>query len=232
MRSWWRALPERSLELVLVCLFIFGLVAAIMVARQTSAGTQLVMITLELLLPPIIGIVAAGLLAGDSALDLLLSAPTPAPYILLRRLVVLVVFLVVLAGLVQGLAGLCSIQLPVKGAAQLLIWITPSLLYVGLGTAAALVRGRMLDGVGAVIGIWVMTLITISMITDLCAPLQGQSCAAAVVSPAMSYFRSQDPNWSLNRAGYAVVGMVLICLGLFLSSNEERLINAAHADEN
>jgi hypothetical protein len=215
-----------------VCLFLFGLLIAIMVARQTSAGTQLVMIALELLLPPIIGMVAAGLLAGDAALDLLLSVPTPAPYILLRRLAVLLVFLVVLAGLVQGLSGLWTIQLPVKGAAQLLIWTTPSLLYVGLGTAAALVRGRMLDGVGAVMGVWVMTLITISMITDLCAPLQGQSCAAAVVSPAMSYFRSQDPNWPLNRVGYAVVGIALICLGLFLSSNEERLIDAAYADGN
>ena len=71
-------LPVRRLELGLTTLFILGLLLVVRWTRDQQPGPVVALVTLEVLLPFAVGVTAAGLLAGDPALDLLLSVPQPA----------------------------------------------------------------------------------------------------------------------------------------------------------
>lgn len=225
-----RSFPGRQIELGLTVFLAIGMILAIWWNRAEPTGAVLVLVTLEILLPFAFGTVAAGLLADDPAIDLLLTVPQPAPRTLGRRLGTLLGLAALVSGAIQLLAAAWGIQLPIRGIDQLAIWTVPTLLFSGIATVSALVRGRILDGLAAVLGAWGAMLITMPFITTICEETAAQSCAVAVFSPAMTVLRPLDAGWGLNRGVWGSVGLILLMCGIILARNEERLVNVARAE--
>jgi hypothetical protein len=217
-------LPGRRLELGLTTLLLAGL--AVIIGRNRDGGPGLTLLTLELLLPLGAAIVAAGLLAEDPALDLLLSVPQPAPRTLVHRVGTILAWSALLGLSLQGWAWGWAIPLPIHGALQVLIWLTPTVLYTGLATAGALLRGRMLDGVAAAFGVWAASVFTLPALRDACSTAPATGCLAALASPALTQLLPGDPYWLLNRALWLGLGSLLLSGGLWLAHNEERLLTA------
>jgi hypothetical protein len=231
MKELLKHLPGRRLELGLTVLLAAGSLALTGLARddpRTSA--QLLLTTLELILPLALGIVAAGLLADDPALDLLLSAPQPAPRTLAQRLSIVLGCGLALSLTASWLADRWQIPLPILGVKQLLIWASPTLFLAGVAVAGSLLRGRMLDGLTAVLGAWGATLFSIPVVTQVCAQAPGEHCAAALLSPAMTHIWPLDPNWLLNRLIWSGLGLLLLGAGLLLAGDEERLVEATRIE--
>ena len=232
MRIFPKQLPGRRLELGLTALLIAGLLVLIWLNREDStAGPMLVLTIWELLLPLVLGAVAAGLLADDPALDLLLSVPQPAPCILAERIAIVLGYGLVLGLGMQYLAAKWKIPLPIQGVKQALIWTVPSVFLMGIATTASLVRGRAMDGLTAVLGTWAAMLLTIPFIGQACALTPGdQPCRVALLSPALTLIRPTDANWSLNRLIWLSLGILLLGIGLLLACDEERLVEASRAE--
>lgn len=224
-------LPERRLELGLVTLLVLGLLIPIWWTRDQQTGSVLALVTLELFLPLGVGVVAADLLAGDPALDLLLSTPQPASRTLARRLVVVLGWGGVLGSTVQGMVDMWEIPLSVQGLSQVLIWTTPTLFLTGVATAGALVRGHVTDGLIGVLGVLGWTLLIMPYIGHVCAQMPSEQCAVALVTPAMTLMRPLDRYWPLNRLIWLIAGLLLLAAGLALTSREERLVRAAREAE-
>lgn len=230
MRPHVRWLPGRESELLLITLLYAALLAITAWNRAEPAAGLIVLVTLELALPVALGIVAAGLMANDPALDLLLSVPQPAPYTLAQRLAALLAYGLFLAALVLLAARGWELPLPTAGVQALLIWAAPAALLVGVATAGALMRGRMLDGAALVLAVAGMALLSLTVGLD--CPLDPQRpCHAALASPLMTLVRPQDPLWLVNRVLWLSVGGLLLATGLRLVRQEERLLTAATGEE-
>ena len=173
---------------------------------------------------------AAGLLADDPALDLLLTMPQPAPRTLAQRLGIVLGCGLVLGLSVQWLAALWDIPLPIRGAKQIGVWATPTLFLMGIATVSALVRGRALDSLTAVLGAWGAMMATIPLVGQACALATGPRCAAALLSPAMTMIRPMDAYWPLNRLIWSGLGISLLGIGLLMARDEERLVEASRAE--
>ena len=114
--------------------------------QQMDLASLLALFTLELLLPLGMGLMAAGCLAGDPILEILLTAHRPAWQVLVERLA----FLLALGGLLGWMAlrlmESWQMPLPIRAEDRLFIWLSPLLFCLGLGSAIALLRGRTFDG--------------------------------------------------------------------------------------
>ncbi|HYN88779.1 MAG TPA: hypothetical protein VER55_09625 [Ardenticatenaceae bacterium] len=230
MRPHVRWLPGRESELLLITLLYAALLAITAWNRAEPAAGLIVLVTLELALPVALGIVAAGLMANDPALDLLLSVPQPAPYTLAQRLAALLVYGLFLAALVLLAARGWELPLPIAGVQALLIWAAPAALLVGVATVGALMRGRMLDGAALVLAVAGMALLSLAAASD-CPPDLRRPCHAALASPLMTLVRPQDPLWLVNRVFWLSVGGLLLATGSWLVRQEERLLAAATGEE-
>ncbi len=220
-------LPSRRLELGLATLAVAALALAVGLTRNGPTAAGLAVIVLELIMPLLLALPAAGLLAGDPALDLLLSVPRPAPRTLAGRLALLLAWGAALGFGLQALAGAWRVALPQPGPGQPLIWAAPLLLYSGLATTGALVRGRMLDGAALALGAGMLALLSQPFIAAACAGVAGSACLGAAVSPALTMLRPTDPYWPANRLLWLMVGALLLGGGLALAGREERLLLAA-----
>ena len=224
-----RPLPFRRSELLFALLLTIGCFGAAGLVHAKGGGqiaNWLALITLEIFLPLGLGLVSAGLLAGDPALDLLLSAHCPAWQLLGRR------FLFVGgAGALLGSAGLLlaarwGLALPIESAAQVFIWLSPLVFCMGLSSAVALLRGKMLDGALATLGVMGMSLMLLPQIPRLCAGNPpGAACAAWLASPIMTLGNAADTYWPLNRLLWLAVGAALLVLSLKLTRREEALLD-------
>ncbi|MGH9817952.1 MAG: hypothetical protein ACRD6I_17945, partial [Candidatus Acidiferrales bacterium] len=99
MRTFERWLPGREAEFLLVTLLYMGLLGLALLVRAAPEALPILLFTLEVGLPVALGIVAAGLMANDPVLDLLLSVPQPPPQTLAERLAVLLGYGLLLAAL-------------------------------------------------------------------------------------------------------------------------------------
>jgi hypothetical protein len=212
-------------------MLVLGLLIPIWWTREQQTGPLLALLTLELLLPLCVGAVAAGLLAGDPTLDLLLSAPQPLRRTLARRLAVVLGWGAVLGLIVQGGIDMWELPLAVQGLSQVLIWATPMLFLTGVATAGALVRGQVTDGLIAILAMLGWALFIMPYIRRVCAQAPSEQCAAALVTPAMTLMRPLDRYWPLNRLIWLVAGLLLLAAGLALTGREERLVQAARESE-
>lgn len=221
-----RRLPVRRVELLFSLAAVLGSGSLVWVARPAGElSSWLALFILEALLPLAFGAVAAGLLAGDPAVELLLTAHRPAWVILAERLVYLLG--------VGGLTGLAlhltlrqwEVALPKESTDQLFIWLSPLVFCIGLGSAAALLRGRMLDGALAVILAVSAALLTLTQIPQLCPQASQQlACPGWLLSPTMTIGAAIDRYWGLNRLVWLAVGVGLLALSLRLARREEPLL--------
>ncbi len=225
---WW--LPGRKWELLLVTLLYAGLLGLAIWNRTEPAALYVVLFTLELGLPVALAVVASGLMANDPVLDLLLSVAQPPSRTLLQRLGAVLGYGLLLAVLMLLAARWWEMALPIVGVQAVLIWVAPAVLFVGVATAGALLRGRMLDGVALVLSSGGMTLLTLTLQSECPMGLE-HPCYVALVTPLMTLLRPHDPLWLANRLLWSAVGGALMVVGLWLVRQEEQLVMAANAGE-
>jgi len=229
-----RWLPVRRVELLLILLLVlgcFGLAAFLREEFAHEAAQVLMMIVLEILLPLGMGLVSAGVLAGDPALDIVLSAFRPGWRALVERLL----FVGGVGALFGTAATVLMVQwnlaLPVEGSGRLYIWLSPMAFYMGLGSAVSLVRGKMLDGALAVLGTMGGSLMILAQIPLLCAgAAPGAPCAWWLASPMMTLGNPGEAYWPLNRIFWLFLGVGLLALSLRLARREEPLLHEVSSE--
>ena len=219
-------LPHRRLEISIVSVIILVLILLLWSSRVSEYGTRVSITAMELLVPLLVGILAAGLLADDPALELLLTAPRPTRHILADRLfIVLTLGALSCLGL-QLLTNSWGIFMPYDGIDQAFIWISPLLFYTGASSSASLIRGRMLDGVIVCLIVSVVALLSGPILAASCqgSPLIA-GCWLAVLNPLMTSSTPYDPFWPANRVLWFVSGALLVGASLLLAGQGERLFH-------
>ena len=219
-----KRLPDRHVELLVLALLSLGAICLQWLMRSQAEASRLAIIALEIMLPVGGGLVVPGLLAEDPALELLLSAPRPTRRTLAERVALALGISAFLTASLNLLAGRWGILIPHTGARQLLIWISPLVFFSGLSSAAALLRGRTLDGSLAVLGVCGFFLITTPLLLSACADLQGDACPWALFTPLLTYLQPQAPAWLASRLLWLCLGFLLLLISLRLSGREELLI--------
>jgi hypothetical protein len=222
-----RRMPSRRIELLFTLLLVLGMCILISLTRGGYDGIAyfLALLTLELILPIAIGVAAAGLLAGDPALDILLSAHRPGWQVLVERLLFLGGIGFLSGSVVLLVAGYWGVSLPKYGTDRIFIWLSPMVFCMGLSSAGALLRGRMLDGVLLTIGVMGGSLVALSLIPRGCAGnASGEACAWWLASPVMTLGAAGDAFWPLNRLLWLGIGVGLLVVSIRLSKREEAVL--------
>ena len=219
-------LPHRRLEFSIVAGIILVLMLLMWSSRASESGTRVSITAMELLVPLLVGILAAGLLADDPALELLLTAPRPTRYILADRLIIVLTLGVFSCLGLQLLTNIWGIFVPYDGIDQAFIWISPLLFYAGASSSASLIRGRMLDGVIVCLVVSVVALLSGPILAASCqgSPLIA-GCWLAVLNPLMTSSTPYDPFWPANRVLWFVSGALLVGASLLLAGQGERLFH-------
>ena len=223
-----RRLPSRRLELVFCLGVVLGFFGLTWLTRQMGdLNYWLGLISLEALLPLATGVVAAGLLAEDPALEILLTAHRPAWQVLLERLVILAALGGLLGVSMTLAASRWGIAFPKEGTDRFFIWLSPMVFCLGLASAAALLRGRMLDGVMAVSIAFGASLLSPLQIQRLCAGRPaGTACAGWLACPTLTLANPLEPTWPLNRLLWLTLGFGLLVASLVLAKREEPLLGS------
>jgi hypothetical protein len=220
-----KRLPGQHLELLISTLVMLGLMGIMWAVRQQDIATNMTLVSLEIALPLMTGILAAGSFAGDPALDILLSVPRPAYLTLTERLLIILSQCAVLGVSIQILAHQWNIALPIDGIKRFLIWIPPVIFISGLGSTASLIRGRVMDGLVTTISVWMLAIFSTPWILMYCqGDPQRDHCYASLASPLMTMVYPVDPEWTINRLVWLGLGIGLITLSLILSRREEHLV--------
>ncbi len=219
-------LPHRRLEISIVSGIILVLILLMWSSRASEYGTRVSITAMELLVPLLVGILAAGLLADDPALELLLTAPRPTRHILADRLIIVLTLGVFSCLGLQLLTNIWGIFVPYDGIDQAFIWISPLLFYAGASSSASLIRGRMLDGVIVCLIVSVVALLSGPILAASCqgSPLIA-GCWLAVLNPLMTSSTPYDPFWPANRVLWFVSGALLVGASLLLAGQGERLFH-------
>jgi hypothetical protein len=216
-------LPYRRSEILIAVFLMSGLIGLLWLTRRGDYGARVSIAAIEIFLPLLMGIIAAGLLADDPALELLLTAPRPTRYILVDRILVVLGLGVIFGIAVQLLTKTWGIFLPHEGISQAFIWISPLVFYTGASSAVSLVRGHMLDGVILCLVISGIALLSGQIIAASC---QGSTliagCWLAVLNPLMTSSLPYDPLWPVNRVLWFVLGVLLVGASLLLAGHGER----------
>ncbi|HUV28727.1 MAG TPA: hypothetical protein VMW34_15310 [Anaerolineales bacterium] len=219
-------LPHRRLEISIVALIILALIGILWISRTSESGTRMSITAMEILVPLQVGILTAGLLADDPALELLLTAPRPTRHILADRLFIVLAFGVFSSLALQLLANRWGIFVTYEGIDQAFIWLSPLFFYAGASSSASLIRGRMLDGVIICLIVSVVALLSGPLITASCQGSQLiAGCWLAVLNPLMTSSTPYDPFWPANRVLWFILGALLVGTNLLLSGQGERLFH-------
>ena len=228
-----RRFPARRAELLGCLLVLLGMLAGVGALRmQVDLASLLALFTLELLLPLGMGLMAAGCLADDPILEILLTAHRPAWQVLVERLA----FLFAVGGLMGWMAlrlfERWQLPLPIRAEDRLFIWLYPLLFCLGFASAAALLRGRTLDGTVLVITWMGGALVTVPFVTQGCAATPpGELCVWWLVNPLATLGGGLGHVWPFNRLLWLSLGMGLLVLSIYLARREEALLHAAGAVE-
>ena len=231
MKLFFKRLPGRRLELALASglPMIFGLMAWLF--RSDPRAAQVMVFTLEILLPVLAAIAAAGMLAGDPGLELLLTSPHPPRRTCWERILRLWLLSGVAALALVSIAAAGEIALPVHGLDTIFIWLPPLVFLSGLGSLAALLRGRLLAGALAVSSFALAGYFAGRWINGLCAIAgAGIACPYSLAIPFTTLSRPFDPYWPLNRLVWTALGALLLFLALRLADREEILLNGLSSE--
>jgi hypothetical protein len=229
--SWlFKRLLERHVELLVVALLTLGAIGLLWLIRYQAEAVRFTVIVLEIVLPAAGGLAAAGLLAEDPALEILLTTPRPSRHTLMERVAIALIVCVFLAAAVNVLALNWGIPLVQARIHQPLMWISPLVFFVGISSAASLLRGRILDGSLAVLAVCGFFLFVTRFILLPCREYQSTACPFALFTPFLTSSQPQTPNWLANRLLWLCLGFLLFLISQRLSAREERLIQAAQLE--
>lgn len=224
-------LPERRKELLVATGLLLAALWYFRLNTYNESAYFTLIAILELLLPLPFSLVEAGIFAGDPAMELLQAAPRPAFLALVERSA-----LVLGSGAGMGAAFLIlarawQIYLPMNGFSQVLIWLSPLILLGGVASLGSLARGKVVDGILAVLLVWLASVFSRQLVGLFCQEIPvDQACSAALLSPALTSVRPFDPNWLLNRLIWLVTGLFFLGFSARLAGNEERLVKIAGAE--
>jgi hypothetical protein len=224
-----RWLPYRRVEVLLFLLLILGCLglSALMKSMFGAMETQFfTLIILEIILPVGAGLISAQLLAGDPLLDILLSAFRPGWQALVERLLFTGGIVALLASTILATANAWAVPLPKEGSALLYIWLSPTMFYLGLGSTVSLIRGKISEGMMAVLGVMGTSLLVMAQIPRWCAGLDPtQPCILWLASPFMTLGNAGDAYWPINRIFWLLCGVILLAATLRLAQREEPLLH-------
>lgn len=223
--------PNRRPEVLVVLLLSLASLGLQWVMRYQEEATGLSLATMEFLLPLQMGIIAAGLVADDPAVELLLTSPRPVYRTLAERMGILLGLALFLGAAVQLLARGWGIRFPIEGLKLAFAWLSPTLFCTGIAGAVALLRGRMLDGAMACL-LWSgFSIVSIPLMNLGCpAPSVKLGCALISYHPLLTMIRPLDPNWIVNRLIWLDLGVLLIWVCLALVRREEPFLQATAAE--
>jgi hypothetical protein len=231
IQIWIARLPERRKELLaangllLVALWYFRLNTG-----NESAAFMLIAI-LELLLPLPFSLVVAGLFAGDPIMELLQAAPRPAFLALVERILIVLGSGAIVGTIFLILARAWRVYLPMNGLHQVLVWLSPLILLAGVASLGSLARGKVVDGILAVLLVWLASAASRQIVGLFCQEVPvDQACSAALLSPALTSVRPLEPNWLLNRLVWLGTGAVFQGISMRLAGSEERLVKVASSE--
>lgn len=231
IQIWMGRLPERRKELLAAT----GLLLAALWYFRLNVGNDSASFTLiailELLLPLPFSLVVAGIFAGDPAMELLQAAPRPAFLALVERSAIVLGSGAGMGAVFLILARAWQVSLPIDGFYQVLIWLSPLILLGGVASLGSLVRGKVVDGILAVLLVWLASASSRLMAAVFCQDIpMDQACSAALLSPALTSVRPFDPNWLLNRLIWLTTGLFFLGFSALLAGNEERLAKVASSE--
>jgi hypothetical protein len=230
-----KRLPARRFEILiglLAAASVFGLARIAQLNHMGGIVYWFALFSLEWVLPVGAGLSAAGLLAGDPALDILLSAHRPAYQVLRERLLLVTGIAFMLGSAALPLASAWKIAIPHSGSDRFFIWLSPLVFCTGLACSVSLVRGRALDGVLATLLVMGGSLLSLTAIPRWCMNLLPEKgCAWWLISPIMTLGSPGDPLWPLNRLLWLALGASLIGLSLRLARREEPLLQDVTMEE-
>jgi hypothetical protein len=185
----------------------------------------------EIVIPLIAGLQAAFLFAPDDepALELLLSSPRPAAWIIYERLAALLAQQLSI-GLIWSLL---LTTLPDMPSLDMLIvgWLPPTLLLVGLAVATTVMMRRSSFGVLSTIFVYAAMLFAgdvAVMQWNYLYPIHLFMQREGVFFLAMQWNDSPDAIYVVNRVVVTLVGSICVAWVIFSLRNEERVLGVGN----
>jgi len=178
----------------------------------------------EVLLPPLLGWIAAGLLLSDPCRELLLTAPRPVWRVVLERLVLLAASAFLSWGILLLVTWFLADRTMAGPVEQIFLGgAATSLAFASVGLWAALRSRNTLGGGLVVAALWAAGLIFRQAL--LGHPL-GQ-----IVHPFLTLEASESPIWSVNCLILCLTAIMLTVLALRLTRDEEPLLPTEGTEE-
>lgn len=178
----------------------------------------------EVLLPPLLGWIAAGLLLSDPCRELLLTAPRPVRYAVLERLILVTASAFLSWGGLLFVAWFLADRTMAAPVEQIFFGgVATTLAFASLGLWAALQSRSTAGGRLIVAALWAAGLIFRR--TLLGHPL-GQ-----IVHPFLTLEAFESAMWFFNRLVLCLVAFVLTILALLLTRDEEPLLSTEGTEE-
>lgn len=187
------------------------------VARILVAG-------LELGLPLAAGVVAAGIAAEEPAMDLQLALLTRYRTTLLRRLALLVAWTSLFAfawSVALEISGLWSLWMPEPFLVGQLVWVSPLLWFVAVGTAVALILGGHSVSEALLGGLWTFEILFRDLFLEK-DWLRPEFLFATTYTPDAEY-------WLSNRLALISTALVVGLAVWLLSSRTELMAKGSEA---
>lgn len=168
------------------------------------------------LLPLIGGIMAAYAVLDDPALELHFSSPRSGWVLLLERLSVVLVVLAVCALSFQGFLAVTGVDLSGLGNGfwRQLAWLVPSLVMIGLGSAAGFATAQSMGGALVAGVIWFFQVLLRDMLASSAVGRYVYLFMGAS-SPELPWLRS-------NQASLLAMGVLLLWASMRLLKKQER----------
>lgn len=220
-RLGWIGLLTPALVASLFCglalLMTLGGVEKAQVSRILVAG-------LELGLPLAAGVVAAGIVAEEPAMDLQLALFTRYRTTLLRRLALLVAWTSLFAfawSVALEISGLWSLWMPEPFLVGQLVWVSPLLWFVAVGTAVALILGGHSVSGALLGGLWTFEILFRDLFLEK-DWLRPEFLFATTYTPDAEY-------WLSNRLALISTALVVGLAVWLLSSRTELMAKGSEA---
>jgi hypothetical protein len=199
-------------------LWALMVILILIMRRDAQVAYNLANAFLGYLLPLLAGILAAGAVVDDPGLELQLAAPRVPWLLLLERLALLVGIEVVAALAFQLFLAAAGVSLAPLGnlAVRQLVWLVPSLTFLGVGSVAALGFTQSTGGAVVAGALWIGALLVRDWFVV--------NRIAHYFYPFMAAWHPRDPLLPAIQAVCTGLGVLLIFLSTQMIKREERLI--------